>query len=350
MPEPGLGLTVAGRPGRRIRLLLGLAISAIFAGATLARVDLGEVGLAIARVDPRGLILAVGLVAVELSVRSLRWKRLLDPLAPVPLRRATAYLAIGYFANSMLPARLGDLARAFLAGRAFGLPRVTVLGTVVVERLADGMFILAVVAVLGLALAGGGSLAATALWLAAVGALGVAGLLVAMVYIRGSGGGRLRVGLRNLVERLLRGADALRTPVGSLQVAGLTATAFGIAVAMFMVVAVAAGVELSVAQSALAMGGLALSTAVPAAPGSIGTYEFVGVTILVTFGLPAETALVTVVIVHLVATLPLALVGLLAAWQLHFRVSEIADDAESALLAPDRASDADPTVTQGETG
>ena len=60
------------------------------------------------------------------------------------------YLAIGYFANSMLPARLGDVARAYLAGRAFGISRLAVLGTIVVERLADGLFILFVVAVLGL--------------------------------------------------------------------------------------------------------------------------------------------------------------------------------------------------------
>jgi hypothetical protein len=39
------------------------------------------------------------------------------------------------------------------------------------------------------------------------------------------------------------------------------------------------------------------------------------------------------VVVHLVATLPVALAGLVAAWQLHFRFSELADDAEPANLA-----------------
>jgi uncharacterized membrane protein YbhN (UPF0104 family) len=80
------------------------------------------------------------------------------------------------------------------------------------------------------------------------------------------------------------------------------------------------------------MGGLALSTSIPAAPGSIGTYEFVGLTILTALGVDPAVALAIVVLVHLVATLPVALAGLVAAWLLHFRVSDIAKDAEPSGL------------------
>jgi hypothetical protein len=257
----------------------------------------------------------------------------------VPLRLSVAYLAIGYFANSMLPARLGDLARAFLAGRAFGTGRLAVLGTIVVERLADGLFILAVVAVLGLTVAGGASLASTALWLGIVGAVGGAGLVVALVWVRSSGGGPIRLRLRSFVDRVMHGLIALRSPSGVASTVVLTIAAFATAVGMFAIVADAAGVELTLVQSALAMGGLALSTSIPAAPGSIGTYEFVGLTILVSLGLTPEVALAIVVLVHLVATLPVALAGLVAAWRLHFRFSEIAEDAEPSLLAAEEASE-----------
>jgi hypothetical protein len=239
----------------------------------------------------------------------------------------------------MLPARLGDLARAFLAGRAFGMGRLTVLGTIVVERLADGMFILAVVAVLGLTVAGGASLASTALWLGIIGGAGGAGLVVALVWIRSSGGGPIRLRLRSFVDRVMHGLIALRSPSGIAITVVLTIAAFATAVAMFAIVADAAGVELTLVQSALAMGGLALSTSIPAAPGSIGTYEFVGLTILVSLGLTPEVALAIVVLVHLVATLPVALAGLVAAWRLHFRFSEIAEDAEPSRLASEEASE-----------
>jgi hypothetical protein len=49
----------------------------------------------------------------------------------------------------------------------------------------------------------------------------------------------------------------------------------------------------------------------------------------------AEVALAVVLLIHLIVTIPLALAGMFAAWRLHFRVSEIAEDAEPAVLAQD---------------
>ena len=156
-----------------------------------------------------------------------------------------------------------------------------------------------------------------------------------LVYLRRSGGGRIWGRVRSLVDKVLRGAEALRTPANLVVVAVLTAAAFAPAVAMFALIASAAGLELTLAQAGLIMGGLALSTSIPAAPGSIGTYEFVGLTIMTTLGVDPATALAVVVLVHLAATLPVALAGLIAAWHLHFRVSEIAQDSEPGRLAQD---------------
>jgi uncharacterized membrane protein YbhN (UPF0104 family) len=323
--------------GRVLRAFFGVVVSGIFLAETLSRVDLGAVGAALGRVQPAALALAVVLVLGELAIRAVRWRVLLRPIQEIPFRTSLAYLSIGYFANSLLPARLGDVARAFLAGRAFGMPRVTVLGTILVERLADGASILAIVAFLGLIYPTGGVMASAALWLVAIAAIGSLGLLATLIYVRGAGGGRVRATLRPILGRLLHGTVALRSAGGTIWTLALTLVAFGVAVAMFDVVASAAGIELSPAQAAFAMGGVALSTSVPAAPGSIGTYEFVGTAILVSFGVPRESAFVTVVLVHLLATLPTALAGLAAMWRLHFRVSEIGDDASLEQLAADPA-------------
>ena len=319
-----------------VRLVVGLVVSAVFVVLTLSRVDLRETAAALGRVNFGMILLAVPVVGLELVLRAIRWQRLLQPIAPIALRQTTAYLAIGYFANSMLPARLGDVARALLAGRAFNIGRLAVLGTIVVERLADGLFILAAVAVLGLTVAGGASLASTALWLGALGIAGIAVLWLALSWVRRPVGGRVRTLLRSFVERVLLGVQGVRSPSVAISTALLTVAAFATAVGMFAVVAGAADAGLTLAQSALVMGGLALSTSIPAGPSSIGTYEFVGLTILTSLGLAPEPALAIVVLVHLVATVPVALAGLVAAWQLHFRFSELAGDAEPAnLAAPD---------------
>ena len=307
-------------------------ISAFFIVATISRVDLAEVGAALGRVNFAAVLLAIPVVAIELVLRAIRWQRLLAPIGNVTLSRSAAYLAIGYFANSMLPARLGDVARAFLAGRAFGISRLAVLGTIVVERLADGVFILIVVAALGLTVAGGASLASTALLLTVLGVVGLLVLVAGIVWLRRPGAGRFRLRVASFVERVLLGVQSLRSPSVAVSTTLLTVAAFGTAVVMFALVADAAGAGLTLAQSALVMGGLALSTSIPAGPGSIGTYEFVGLTILTSLGVAPELALAIVVLVHLVATLPAALVGLLATWRLHFRFSEIAADSDPGNL------------------
>jgi uncharacterized membrane protein YbhN (UPF0104 family) len=134
------------------------------------------------------------------------------------------------------------------------------------------------------------------------------------------------------VERVLSGVQSVRTPSIALATFVLTVAAFGASVAIFTVVANAADAGLSLGQCALVMGGLALSTSIPAGPGSIGTYEFVGLTIMTSLGVAPELAVAVVLLVHLVATLPLALIGLIATWRFHFRFSELAADSDPGVL------------------
>jgi len=81
------------------------------------------------------------------------------------------------------------------------------------------------------------------------------------------------------------------------------------------------------------MGALALSTAIPAGPGSVGTYEFIGVTVLVSLGFPAEPAFAAVLLVHLLAALPPAVAGLGAFWANHLRVGSLVEQSVKAPLS-----------------
>jgi uncharacterized protein (TIRG00374 family) len=312
-----------------VRVVLGLLVSAVFIYLTLSRVDLALLGDALGRVQPAGLVIAVGLVAFETGLRAKRWHLLLQPVSPTRYRSALAYLCIGYLANAILPARLGDLTRAYLAGGALGIARMGVLGTILVERLSDGLFILGAVAVLGVIVAGGGSLATTAAGLGVIAVGGIAGLVLLVLVARWAGVHETRVGriVSDILARLAVGAVALRRPATLAAVVGLTILPFAVGVVTFEVVARAVGVDLTLAQAALAFGAVSLSFSIPAAPGSVGTYEFVGVTVLTAYGVTPEVALATVLLVHVLVTVSTSVAGLIAAWQLHFRVGAIADTA-----------------------
>ena len=308
-----------------VRRLASVAISIVFVVLTLARVDIAGAATSLGRVAPLGLVVAIALTGLELVLRAERWRRILRPFAPIGLRSALAYLSIGYFANTLLPARLGDVARAVLAGKAFGVPRLRILGTILLERVADGLVILAIVTVLALALPEARPLLETARLIALIGAGGALALAVAVLLTHRTAvaATRLAALTRDVIARLAEGLEALRRPAGVAVFGALTVIAFFLAAAALLVVADALGIVLSPQQGVLVMGALALSTAIPAAPGSIGTYEFVGLTTLTGLGVAPDPAIALVVLVHLVATLPPALAGLAATAVLHLRVVDL---------------------------
>ena len=125
----------------------GVAISVDHAVRRSSRgVDLAEVGDILRTANPGWLALMLGGIVVDLMIRGLRWQRLLAPIHPVPYRRSLGYLLIGYLANNVLPARLGELVRAHYLGDREGVSRTTTLGTIVVERVIDTVVVVAIAA------------------------------------------------------------------------------------------------------------------------------------------------------------------------------------------------------------
>lgn len=314
---------LAGAPAARA--LLGLAVSALFVAVTLGRVDLGGVARAMGRAAPGWVLVGLALALLEVAIRAWRWQALLAPFVRVPYRLSAAYLCIGYFANALLPVRLGDVARAYLAGTAFGASRLAVLGTVLAERIADGIAVLFIALALGLEVAGGHGLALTAVWVGLAGMAALAVLVGLAFLVRHSRLGTLRpiAAARPLLARLALGATSLRSTAGRLTLLGSTLAAFLAATGALAATAASVGISLSPIQAGLAMAAIALSTAIPAAPSSVGTYEFVGLSILTTLGVAPEPALAAVVILHVLATLPVALAGLALTWHYHFEFGRL---------------------------
>ena len=76
-------------------------------------------------------------------IRALRWKILLTPVkADTALRSRFASVSIAFMANNLLPARVGDLARAYAFSRLEPVSASAAFGSLVVERFMDGVVLL----------------------------------------------------------------------------------------------------------------------------------------------------------------------------------------------------------------
>ena len=80
-------------------------------------------------------------------LRAARWSRILSTSHNATALELTAPLLIGAAGNNLLPAHMGELVRIYYAGTKLQVPKSTVLGTLVVERLFDLMAVLILFAV-----------------------------------------------------------------------------------------------------------------------------------------------------------------------------------------------------------
>ncbi len=144
----------------RRRLLNVRTIGSLLFGAVLLfllfRVVFGEdfdwglVARLIGEADPAFLALAFVAYYATFPVRSYRWRYVLSRSGvKVSLRDATEILYLSWFVNCLVPAKLGDLYRAYLLRGNFGASISRTIGTIFIERVAD------VIVIAGLALAAG---------------------------------------------------------------------------------------------------------------------------------------------------------------------------------------------------
>ena len=289
------------------RAVVGIAISAIALLLVIRTVDLEATWQILKTAQLQWVALLVVFICADILLRALRWRVLLAPVASVPYPTTLASLLVGYLANNILPARLGEVVRSHDLGTRTGLSRTMILGTIVVERVVDTVVVVSIAAVAILVLSVRGIVASAVLVGLAVTALLVVLIAVGMVAHRLPGADRVASFIerwprvRLLLIRLREGLAIATHGRTMLAAVILTVASWGCTVLAFASAAQAVGIQPTMAQAALLAAGTNLATAIPAAPGYVGTYELAVVTISGSIGINAEDALAFGVLVHVTA-------------------------------------------------
>jgi hypothetical protein len=313
------------RAGAIGRAVLGTAVSVVAIVLVLGSVDLARTWDVLASAAPGWVLVTAGFVVVDLAIRSLRWQRLLAPIRHVAYRSVASYLLVGYLANNVLPARLGELVRSHYLGDREGLSRTTTLGTVVVERVVDTALVVAIAALAILVLNVRGVVTNAVIIGAAVAALLLVALAIAVAAHRLPGGAAVirfierwpRVAVA--VERLRNGLAVAGRPRTLAQVLGLSALAWTATSLAFAATGQAVGLELRIGEAALIASGVALASAVPSGPGYLGTFELAAVKIAVALGKPAEQAFALALLAHVTIIVITSVGGLVVLNRLGWR-------------------------------
>lgn len=126
---------------RILLVLFGLALSAVAIVMLGRSIDVGEAMRAMGRASIPWFLAANLLTIVVYWLRSIRWRSLLKPYASPTVGRLFRANMIGFLAINVLPARLGELVRAFGLARKERISTAAVLGSVAIERILDLVFL-----------------------------------------------------------------------------------------------------------------------------------------------------------------------------------------------------------------
>lgn len=335
---------------RQFRIWLGTAISLAFLAWLLWNVDPAELLAALRQVRPAWLLVGVAVFGVSIGVRVLRWQVILAGLFPIPNSEAGELLVIGAAANNILPARTGEIVRAALLQRRHGGSLATALGTIVVERVFDGLALALLLATALVLLPANGEFAWGALLAGAVfGSVGVVLALLALwpAFVRrviaalcAVPPARIGDRLRRVSDGFLDGLILLGGPRAWALVALASVLTWSLEAAAYWAAGLAFGFELSPLVYLVVCGAANLSVAVPSTSGGIGPYEKLASAAVVQFGgIGASAGAAYAITVHAMVLLPLILLGLLLLWRRDLNLRTLSrtgqPDAPSDVPPPD---------------
>ena len=272
---------------------------------SLRGIEWRQVGRIVAGADVGLLALTGAIGTATLFLRAWRWRILLNAERAVSVPAAFWATAAGLFGNNFLPARAGELIRAYMISSRCGLGNAYVLATALAERIADAIVLAVISAVVLLTFPPPpGWLAAAARPVAILGLLGAAA--IAVLPLLGSVGraviarAPLPRSLQSLLvtamEQGLRGLRAFHDARRLSAFIGLAAVIWFMDAAGTVIGGAALGLQIPPPAAFLLIAGLSLGSALPSTPGYIGIYQFVAVSVLTPFGLGRADAIAFILV------------------------------------------------------
>ncbi|MBI3159791.1 MAG: flippase-like domain-containing protein [Chloroflexi bacterium] len=306
---------------------LGVLVSALFLWLALRGLGLSDLWGALQGARFFWLIPGVLVYFIGVWVRAWRWHYLLRPVKPVSTRTMFPIVAIGYMGNNIYPARAGEILRAVVLKRKEGVPVSASLATVIVERVYDGVVMLAFVflnlpELARLTADSGfvGNIQTLAVWGAAafLGALAVF-LLAAMFPARAEQAAawfihrlvpaRWREKTLGIANRFLGGLESLRSPREAVMVFLTSVLIWLLETGKYWFVMHAFDFEVSFFALMLMNGIVNLATTIPSAPGYVGTFDAPGIAVLAAYGVPQAMAAAYTLTLHVALWLPITALG-----------------------------------------
>ncbi len=329
---------------RSVRVWIGVGISVLFLGLFLKSTDFGEIKRSFEQANYYVAIASLPVYFLGIWVRTVRWQYLLRPVKKLSVWRLYPVVIIGLMANNLIPARVGELVRAYILGERENVSKAASLGTIAVDRLFDGLTLIPMMVIL-VAFVGSGetfkipfgyhmNLLGLSVVMAALFGVALAVLFVLAfseawrirtdALIMRLAPQRFRAGLEGLAHSFFEGLHSLRSPV-DLAIAWIMSTVSWLLEAtMYYIVGLAFHLHVGFQYYLLVTAAANLAISVLASQGGIGPFEVVTKQTFIAAGVtPLAKAQAFAIALHALVLLPVIIVGLYFLGTMGFSLGEI---------------------------
>ncbi len=315
--------------GGRWKAAVGAILTLLLLGWTLRDVEPATLWQQLRGADLGLLLLSAAVATSIFPLRAARWVVLLEPIAPrVRFMDAWRAVAIGMMVNNVLPARAGEVARAYAMSRETrDVPFTSAFASIALDRVFDAIVIFALM--FGAMVAPGfpaGAMIAGRPATALVGTWGVAALVLVM-------GGAVLVAFRpdiartittrvvraimprweprvaTLVDHATDGLAVLRSPSRFARVVFWTILHWLVNALAFWIAFRAVGITAPFSGALFLQGLIAIGVAIPSSPGFFGPFEAFAKTGLQIYSVPVTQAVTWAVGFHLLTFIPITAMG-----------------------------------------
>lgn len=323
-----------------IKFWVGIGISLFFLILLFRKIDLNQMLAALRTLDYGYVALAVLFTFINYFFRAVRWRYLLISEKSIPLSSLYPATIIGYMANNLLPARLGEFIRAYLLAQKEGLEAPSVFASLVIDRLCDGctVMVILLVTMFTMRFPQGMEEVATSVRMGGV-VMGIVycGVIIFLIVLKRQTARTLSfvgvllrpfpAGVKERVIPLLGSfIGGIRLSLRGTHVATVIATSGMIWFFCIMPVDFTMrsfGIDLPITASMFIMILLVFAVMVPASPGYIGTYHYACVKGLSVFGIAESKSVSIALIIHAVGFFPVIVAGFYHLWKNKISLSSV---------------------------
>lgn len=333
--------------GFDFKFWLGIAVSVFFMGLLFRKIDFNQLYQALRSVDYRYVLSAVVLTFISYFLRAVRWQYLLISFKHIPLSSLFPATIIGYMANNLLPARLGEFVRAYVLAQREEMETPAVFASLVIDRLFDGFTVLLMllITLFTLHLPENMSEAGVALRAGGVITFLIYCTVILFLFMLK----RHTTKTLHIVGKLAkpfpqRLSDKLIPLLGSF-IAGINISfkgrhivavlASSILIWLFALLPVdmvlqGFGINMPITASMFILVLLVFAVMVPASPGFIGTYHYACFQGLSVFGIDASTSISLALVIHGISFFPVIIAGMYYLWRDRISLKAVQKASEAA--------------------